>query len=78
MLSGLERIKEEHRRLDEKQKKDDKVKEALKGKRKRTQAKEESAMSKLLVDDFFEMKPLKLPGDVWKDQKKLSRFLGDL
>ena len=32
----------------------------------------------LLVDAFFDMKPLKLPPDAWKDFKKLNRFLGDV
>ena len=41
-------------------------------------SKDNDETNKLIVDDFFEMKPLKLPPDAWKDQKKLTRFLGEV
>ena len=28
-----------------------------------------------MVTDFFDLKPMTLPTEVWKDQKRLSRFL---
>ena len=31
-----------------------------------------------MVQDFFDMKPIKLPADAWKDHKKLTRFLGEV
>lgn len=32
-------------------------------------------MSQLLVEEFFDMKPIKLSSDAYKDQKKLNMFL---
>ena len=32
----------------------------------------------LLVEEFFEMKPLKLSSDSYKDQKKLNKFLSQV
>ena len=34
--------------------------------------------SRLMVDDFFDIKPLKIPQDAWKDHKKLTRFLTEI
>ena len=31
-----------------------------------------------MVEDFFELKPLKLPADAWKDYKKLTKFLSEV
>ena len=54
------------------------LQQALQGKRTRTGAREESATDKLMIQDFFDMKPIKLPADAWKDHKKLTRFLGEV
>ena len=49
------------------------LQEALQGKRMRKG--EPSAMDKLLIQDFFELKELDKPTEAWKDQRKLSKFL---
>ena len=38
----------------------------------------DKAKDKLMVEDFFNLKPLKLPTDAWKDYKKLTKFLGEV
>ena len=56
----------------------DRIGLALQGKRRRRGKREETATEKLMVEDFFDLKPLKLPADAWKDHKKLTRFLGEV
>ena len=53
------------------------VKKALQ-KRGKNKKKNESEYEKLLVSEFIEMTPIKLPKTAYKDQKRLSEFLNDV
>ena len=55
-----------------------KIRNAIQADRKRPDTKTNAETEKLIVDEFFDMKPLKLPPDAWKDHKKLTRFLGEV
>ena len=44
--------------------------------KKKPAAKDE--MTKLLIDDFFDIKKIKFAPNVWKDGKKLERLLTDM
>ena len=55
-----------------------KVTQALQGQRPKFKSKMNKARDKLMVEDFFELKPLKLPTDAWKDYKKLTKFLSEV
>ena len=52
-------------------KKKDQVKAALLEERKRQRQKEDTAAQKLMVEEFFELKPLALPERTSIDHKKL-------
>ena len=54
------------------------LKQALQGSRKEKEERDKNAVQRLLVDEFFDMKPLVMPTDTGKDQKKLGRFLYDV
>ena len=54
------------------------VRNALQADRNRVEKPKNTECEKLLVDEFFDMKPLKMPEDAWKDHKKLTRFLTEI
>ena len=55
--------------------KNSKIQKALQQKRQRKDKPAESATDRLIVDEFFNITPLKLNPDTWKDHKKLTKFL---